>query len=270
MTPSQLAVHTFTNQPWSIHECIENYARAGIGGISIWRETIAGQDLKKIRKHLDDSCLTPVSLVRGGFFTGRNSTERESAIARNLAALKEAETLGLPSIVLVCGATLGQNPDENLAQIEEGIRTLLPAAEAANIKLSIEPLHPMYAADRSAVASLHDANLLAQRINHPLVGIAIDTFHVWWETNLEAEIKTCAENNHLFAFHICEFKPDFDHPLLDRGLPGEGVNATPRILKVIREANFTGLTEVEIFSRKYWAMNQHAFLNQILTSTQDL
>ena len=270
MSPSQLAVHTFTNQPWSIHECIENYARAEIGGISIWRETLAGQDLKKVRKHLADSGLTPVSLVRGGFFTGKTLGDRHAAIATNLAALNEAEVLGLPSIVLVCGATLGQSPAENLAQIEEGIRAIIPAAEAANIKLSIEPLHPMYAADRSAVASLRDANLLAQRINHPLVGIAIDTFHVWWEIDLETEIKTCADNGHLFAFHICEFKPDFDHPLLDRGLPGEGVNATPRILEMIRKTHFTGLTEIEIFSRKYWAMNQHDFLQKILTSTQDL
>jgi len=270
MSPSQLAIHTFTNQPWSIHECIENYARAEIGGISIWRETLAGQDLKKVRKHLADSGLTPVSLVRGGFFTGKTLGDRRAAIATNLAALNEAEVLGLPSIVLVCGATLGQSPDENLAQIEEGIRAIIPAAEAANIKLSIEPLHPMYAADRSAIASLRDANLLAQRINHPLVGIAIDTFHVWWEIDLETEIKTCADNGHLFAFHICEFKPDFDHPLLDRGLPGEGVNATPRILEMIRKTHFTGLTEIEIFSRKYWAMNQHDFLQKILTSTQDL
>lgn len=270
MTPSQLAVHTFTNQPWSIHECIENYARAEIGGISIWRETIAEQDLKKVRKHLDDSGLIPVSLVRGGFFTGKTISGRTDSIAQNLAALKEAEMLGLPSIVLVCGATIGQSPEENLTQIEEGIRAIIPAAESANIRLSIEPLHPMYAADRSAVASLRDANLLAQRINHPLVGIAIDTFHVWWENNLETEIKTCAEHGHLFAFHICEFKPDFDHPLLDRGLPGEGVNATPRILRLVRESGFTGLTEVEIFSRKYWAMNQHDFLQKILTSTQDI
>ena len=270
MSPSGLAIHTFTNQPWSIRECIENYARAGIGGISIWRETVAGEDLKSVHKQLRDSGLTPVSLVRGGFFTGKTAPERNAGIEANLAALREAEALGLPMIVLVCGATPGQSPEENLSQIEEGIRAIIPAAEAANIKLAIEPLHPMYAGDRSAVASLRDANILAQRISHPLVGIAVDTFHVWWETNLEAEIGACAENGHLFAFHICEFKPDFEHPLLDRGLPGEGVNATPRILEMIRKTGFTGHTEVEIFSRKYWSMNQHEFLRKILTSTQDL
>jgi len=270
MLPAQLAIHTFTNQPWSIGECIENYSRAGIGGISIWRETIAGEDLKKVRIHLSDSGLTPVSLVRGGFFTSRKAETRASAILTNIEAISEAAILGLPMVVLVCGATLGQSPEENLEQIEEGIRALLPTAEAANVKLAIEPLHPMYAGDRSAVASLRDANLLAQRIKHPLVGIAVDTFHVWWETNLEAEIQTCALNGHLFAFHICEFKPDSDHPLLDRGLPGEGVNATPRILAMVRKTGFTGLTEAEVFSRKYWAMNQHVFLDKILTSTAAL
>ncbi|MDE0835816.1 MAG: sugar phosphate isomerase/epimerase [Akkermansiaceae bacterium] len=270
MLPSGLAIHTFTNQPWSIHECIENYAQAGIGGISIWRETVAGQDLKKVRNHMADSGLTPVSLVRGGFFTGKSALDRKTGIEANLSAIREADALGLPMIVLVCGATAGQSPEQNLTQIEEGIREIIPHAETANIKLAIEPLHPMYAGDRSAVASLRDANLLAQRINHPLVGIAVDTFHVWWETNLEAEIRSCAKNGHLFAFHICEFKPDFDHSLLDRGLPGEGVNATPRILEMIRSTGFTGLTEVEIFSRKYWAMNQHEFLQKILTSTKHL
>jgi sugar phosphate isomerase/epimerase len=234
MTPDQLAIHTFTNQPWSISECIENYARAGIRGISIWRETITGHDLKKVRTHLNDSGLTPVSLVRGGFFTGKNPQERKSAIEQNLTAIREAEALALPMIVLVCGATLSQSPDEILAQIEEGIRSILPAAEAANIRLAIEPLHPIYAADRSAVTSIRDANILAQSINHPLVGIAVDTFHVWWELNLATEIQTCAKNNHLFAFHICEFKSDFDHPLLDRGLPGI------RKFQLLKEQGFFG------------------------------
>ncbi len=270
MHPSDLAIHTFTNKPWSISECIENYARAEIGGISIWRETLQGTNLTSVRKHLVDSGLTPISLVRGGFFTSKDTADRQSAISTNKEAIDEAAALGLSMVVLVCGATIGQTPEQNLEQIEAAINTLLPYAEERNIKLAIEPLHPMYAADKSAVTSLREANILANRINHPLVGIAIDTFHVWWETNLNEEIKLCASRGHLFAFHICEFKPDFDHPLLDRGLPGEGVNATPRILQFIQESGFTGLAEVEIFSRTYWSMDQHHFLNKILASTKNL
>jgi hypothetical protein len=126
VNPQQLAIHTFTNQPWSIGECIENYSRSGIGGISIWRETIAGQDLKKVRTQLTDSGLTPVSLVRGGFFTALSAPDREKAIDQNLQALEEAEMVGLPMIVLVCGATVGQSPEQNFEQIEAGIRAPRP------------------------------------------------------------------------------------------------------------------------------------------------
>jgi sugar phosphate isomerase/epimerase len=270
MSPERLAIHTFTNKPWSIRECIENYARRGVGGISIWRETVAGQDLKAVGRQLDDSGLVPVSLVRGGFFTGKDSPTREAAIATNREAIVEAEALKLPMIVLVCGATLGQTPEENLDQIREGIAAVLPQAESAGIRLAIEPLHPMYAGDRSAVASMRDANDLAESLNHPLVGVALDVFHVWWETGLEAQIERCAAADRLFAFHVCEFKPDFDHVLLDRGLPGEGVNASARIARMVQAAGFTGLTEVEIFSRKYWAENQHDFLEKIITSCAPL
>ncbi len=266
MSPDQLAVHTFTNKPWSIHECLENYARRGIGGVSIWRETVAGHDLAKVRKHLQDSGLKPVNLVRGGFFTGKDLPTRETAIEVNREALREAEALGLPMVVLVCGATVGQTPEENLDQILDGIAALLPQAESAGIQLAIEPLHPMYAGDRSAVASMRDANELAESVNHPLVGVALDVFHVWWESGLEAQIQTCAAAKRLFAFHVCEFKPDFDHILLDRGLPGEGVSASARIAEMVRASGFTGLTEVEIFSRKYWAENQHDFLEKIIAS----
>lgn len=270
MTPDRLAIHTFTNKPWTIDECIENYARRGIGGISIWRETIAGHDLKRVRKRLDDSGLVPVSLVRGGFFTAQDAALREAALETNRACIREAEALGLPMIVLVCGATLGQTPEENLDQIRDGIAALLPMAENAGVKLAIEPLHPVYAGDRSAVASMRDANALAESLNHPLVGVALDVFHVWWESGLEEQIRRCADAARLFAFHVCEFKPDFDHVLLDRGLPGEGVNASARIAKLVHAAGFTGLTEVEIFSRKYWAENQHDFLEKILTSCAEL
>ncbi|TAE74233.1 MAG: sugar phosphate isomerase/epimerase [Verrucomicrobia bacterium] len=270
MSPDQLAIHTFTNKPWSIYECLENYARRGIGGVSIWRETVVGQDLGKVKRHLIDSGLKPVSLVRGGFFTGKDVATRESGIDANRAALREAEALGLPMIVLVCGATIGQTPEENLDQIRDGIAALLPQAEGAGIRLAIEPLHPMYAGDRSAVASMRDANELAESLNHPLVGVALDVFHVWWESGLEAQIQRCAAADRLFAFHVCEFKPDFDHVLLDRGLPGEGVDASARIARMVKVAGFTGLTEVEIFSRKYWSENQHDFLEKIVQSCEAL
>jgi len=270
MTRDRLAIHTFTTKPWSIDECIENYARHGFGGISIWRETVAGEDLKRVGKKLKDSGLEPISYVRGGFFTGNTAEKRKAAIEDNLRIIRDSEALGLPMIVLVCGATPGQSPSENLDQIEESIRAILPAAEDAGIKLAIEPLHPMYAGDRCAVATMCDANDLCEAIDHPLLGVAADVYHIWWDSKLEQELDRCASANRLFAFHVCDFKADLEHPLLDRELPGEGLGTCARVNQLVKAAGFNGLTEVEIFSRKYWSENQHQFLDKIATSCASL
>lgn len=263
MTPDQLAIHTFTTKPWSIDECIENYARHGFGGISIWRETVEGEDLARVSRKLKDSGLKPISYVRGGFFTGTTAEARQQAIDNNLRIIRDSETLGLPMIVLVCGATPGQSPRENLSQIQDSIAAILPAAESAGIRLAIEPLHPMYAGDRCAVATMADANDLCDALNHPLLGVAADVYHIWWDSRLEQEISRCAAADRLFAFHVCDFKADLEHPLLDRELPGQGLGTCARVNDLVKAAGFTGLTEVEIFSRKYWTENQHQFLDKI-------
>ncbi len=262
----RLAIHTFTTKPWSLAECIENYARQGIGGISIWRETLAGCDLPAVRRHLADAGLKPVSLVRGGFFTGLTVEARDQAIANNLTALREAEALGIDKLVLVCGATVGQTPQTNRAQIAEAITRLAPAARDAGVRLLIEPLHPVYAGDRSAICSLRDANDLCAELALPEVGIAVDVYHIWHEMDLEAQLQRCAAHGWLDAYHVCDFKPDQDHLLLDRGLMGEGCIPLRQIDEWITATGFTGPREVEIFSRKWWAEDQHRFLDAIVAA----
>ena len=263
MSYDQLAIHTYTNRPWNIHECLENYARQGIGGISIWRETVAGLDLQKVRRHLQDSGLRGISYVRGGFFTGATPEDRARAIENNLTCIAEAEALGLPAIVLVCGATPHQSARLNYEQIREGIGRIAPRAAEAGIRLLIEPLHPVFAGDRSGICSLRDANRLAGELAIPNVGIALDVYHVFWEVDLQEQIALAAANGWLQAYHICDFKPNQDHLLLDRGLMGEGCIDLASIDRWVRSTGFSGPAEVEVFSRKWWSEDQHCYLERI-------
>jgi len=270
MDLSKFAVHTYTNKPWSITECIEGYARRGFGGISIWRETIAGADLAAVRRHLAAAGLEGISLVRGGFFTGATREERDRALVENRSAIREAEALGLPSVVLVCGATPAQSPLENRKQILEGIAAIADEARQSGVRLLVEPLHPMYAGNRSAIASLRDANDLCGELNHEAVGIALDVFHVWWEMDLAEQVARAAQGGWLDAYHVCDFKPDMADLLLDRGLPGEGCAALREIDQLVLDAGFSGFREVEIFSSKWWARDQNEFLDAIVDSCQAL
>lgn len=263
---ARLCVHTITTKPWKIEEAAVNFAAAGVGGITVWRDALAGHNIRKTGDLLRDKGLKIVSLCRGGFFPSIEKAKRVEAIGENKKAIDEAAELGTDMVVLVCGAEPRQTLDDSREQIKEAIQTLLPHAESAGVKLAIEPLHPMYADTRSAVNTLSQANDMAEEIQSRWVGVAVDVYHLWWDPSLEQEIKRCGKNNNLFAFHICDWNVPTTDMLNDRGLMGEGCINVPLIRSWVEDAGFTGFNEVEIFSNTFWKTDQSEFLQKIITA----
>jgi len=260
---SKLCVHTLTTKPWNLQQCIENYSAAGIHGITIWRNVLENQNLKEAKELLNDFGMEVVSVARGGFFPSVEKEKRQIAIDDNLFCIDQAAAVGAPLIVLVCGADGRQTLEKSREQIKEGILKILPQAKAAGVKLAIEPLHPMYAGDRSAINTLAQANQMAEEINSDFVGIAVDVYHLWWDNNLQNEIIRCGKNGNLLAFHVCDWNvPTIDF-LNDRGLMGDGCINIKEIRGWVEETGFSGYNEVEIFSDKYWATDQKMYLEKI-------
>ncbi len=270
MDLSRLCIHTITTRPWSLDVAIEQYSRAGIGGISVWRQALAGQDVRRAGERIGNAGLQVVSLCRAGFFTSHTAAERRQAIDGNLTAIDEAAALGAPLLVLVCGATPGQPLELSRQQIETGIAAILPHAESCGVRLGIEALHPMYAADRSAVNTLAQAIDMAQRLGSPQVGVVLDVYHVWWDPHLYDEIARCGRLGRLFAVHLSDWKVPTTDMLNDRGLMGEGCIPLAAICRAIQAAGFGGFYEVEIFSSTYWQMNQKQFLQHIIAAYTQL
>lgn len=260
---SRCAIHTITTKPWNIETAIEKYAQAGIGGITVWRDTLKNRDATKIGRQITDAGLSPTALVRGGFFCYGNKDEQARAFADNRAAIREAESIGAPMVVLVCGAHADQSLEESRRQIQEGIEAVLPHAEAHNVVLAIEPLHPMYADTRSAINTLEQANDMAEYFKSDYVGVAVDVYHLWWDAHLKEQIKRCGKNGNLAAFHVCDWNVPTEDMLLDRGLMGEGCINVKEIRGWVEQAGFRGFNEVEIFSSKYWQSDQDAWLEKI-------
>jgi len=260
---SKCAVHTITTKPWSIETAIDKYASMGIGGITVWRDTLTGRDPVLIGQQIKDAGMEAVALVRGGFFTYTSADEQAKAFADNRLAIMEAEAVGAPMVVLVCGAHPGQRLEESRNQIREGIEAVLPHAEAAGVTLAIEPLHPMYADDRSAINTMKSANEMAEYFHSPYVGIAVDVYHLWWDPDLEQEIMRCGKNGNLTAFHVCDWRTPTTDFLLDRGLMGEGCIDIPKIRGWVEKAGFKGFNEVEIFSKTRWEGDQDQWLKEI-------
>jgi sugar phosphate isomerase/epimerase len=260
---SRLCLHTITTKPWSLDEAVQRYAAAGVRGITVWRQALEGRDPAESGRMIREAGLSIVSLCRGGFFPAVSAGQRSAALDENRRCIDEAAALGAPLIVLVCGSSPDQPISESRRQIAEGIAAVLPHAAAAGVKLAIEPLHPMYAADRSAINTLGQARELCRQLSSPWVGIAADVYHLWWDPHLEQEIKAAGREGLLSAFHICDWRTPVTDILNDRGLMGEGSIPIREIRGWVDAAGFNGFIEVEIFSNRWWAADQARFLAQI-------
>ena len=260
---SRLCVHTITTRPWSIEEAGVRYGAAGVKGITVWRQWLEGRDPAQVGRDLRAAGLEVVSLCRGGFFPAREAAARAAAIGENRRAIDEAHALGAPLIVLVCGAVPGQDLDVSRKQIAEGLAAVLDQARAAQVKLAIEPLHPMYADARSAINTLRQANDLCDRLAAPQVGVAVDVYHLWWDPDLRSQIQRCGRAGRIYAFHVCDWRTPTEDLLNDRGLMGEGCIPLRQIRGWVEQAGFGGFLEVEIFSNRYWAADQVEFLEKI-------
>jgi sugar phosphate isomerase/epimerase len=261
---SKLCIHTITHKPWTIEQSARKFSEAGVGGITVWRDAIAGKDIRATAEMLRSMNLEVVSLCRGGFFPSLTKEGRAAAIEENKKAIDEASALGAPMLVLVCGSAPGQSLEESRNQIKQGIEACLPYAIEKGVTLTIEPLHPMYAGDRSAINTLAQANDLAEYFNSDNVGIAVDVYHVWWDPDLQNQIKRCAANGNLSAFHVCDWKTPTLDMLNDRGIMGEGCINLKEIRGWVEEAGFNGFNEVEIFSNIYWKQDQDGYFDRII------
>ena len=265
----RLCVHTITTRPWPIEVASERFAKAGVKGITVWRDALTGRDLARTGQLIRDQGLSIVSLCRGGFFPARTAGERTKALDDNRLAIAEAQALGAPLIVLVCGAVPGQPLAESRKQIRDGIAALLPECRAAGVKLAIEPLHPMYADSRSAINTLGQANDLCEALASDCVGVALDVYHVWWDPALEQEIARCGRQNALFAYHVSDWRTPTLDLLNDRGLMGEGCIPLRQLRAWVEATGYRGFNEVEIFSSRCWAQDQSDYLARIIQAYRD-
>lgn len=255
---TRLSLNQATTERWDVREAIEGCRRAGIPAIGLWRHKVAATGLAESARLVRDAGLRVSSLCRGGMFPAATAAERRARIADNLRAIDEAAALGTEVLVLVCGPAPDRDIDAARAMVEDGIAAILPRAEARGITLGIEPLHPVFAADRSAIVTLGQANDLRLRLGSAQLGVVIDVYHVWWDPDLYAQIARAA--GHIVGFHLNDWLAPVGDPLLSRGMMGDGVIELARIARAVDAAGYRGPIEVEIFNRSIWDMPGDATL----------
>jgi sugar phosphate isomerase/epimerase len=250
MSLGNLAINLATvRQQYTLSQAIDACLAQGITAVAPWRDQVQLTGLKEAAEMLRSHHLRVTALCRGGMFPSGLAT----AIDDNKRAIDEAATLGAECLVMVVGGLPPGSRDLASARqmVTDGLAAVLPHARACGIPLAIEPLHPMYAADRSCVNTLEQALDLCDLLGEG-VGVAIDAYHVWWDPKLAAQIARAGAGGRILAHHISDWLTPTRDLLLDRGMMGDGVIDLRAIRSLIEAAGYHGPQEVEIFSAENW------------------
>jgi sugar phosphate isomerase/epimerase len=250
----RLSLNQRTTASWSLPEAVQGCVAAGLGAIGVWREQLAEVGLDEGVRLVTESGLRVSSLCRGGFFTTADPAEVKAAEANNRAALEEAAALSAATLVLVPG---GLPPgDKDLAAARDraarAIERLVPHAHELGVRLGIEPMNPIYAADRGVISTLAQALDIAERFDPSEVGVVVDTFHLWWEPGIPDQIERAGKR--IVSYQVCDWiTPLPADTLLARGMMGDGHIDFPTFTRTVAAAGYTGDVEVEIFNADLWA-----------------
>ncbi|MFG2332108.1 sugar phosphate isomerase/epimerase family protein [Streptomyces sp. NPDC048604] len=245
----------------SLPDLVAHCVRLGIRGVGLWREPVRAYGVEAAAALVRDAGLTVTSLCRGGFFTA------DGREADNRAAVDEAAALGTDTLVLVSGGLPAGSRDlpAARARIADGIAALAPYAARRGVRLAIEPLHPMYTADRCAVSTLDQALDLAAPFPAEQVGVVVDTYHVWWDDRAPAAVARAGAEGRLHSFQLADWTVPLPAGVLTgRGQLGHGVIDLAAWCDLVEAAGHTGPVEVELFNDDLWARDGVEVLEETL------
>jgi sugar phosphate isomerase/epimerase len=258
---NRLSINQMTVRSLGVANLVDVCARAGIEAVGLWRQPVAEAGLARAAKTVRDAGLRVSSLCRGGFFT---SGQIESVLDDNRRAIDEAAELGAPCLVLVVGGLPDGSKDLPGARqrVADALAVLGPYAGERGVQLAVEPLHPMFCADRAVVSTLGQALDLAAALPPEQAGVVVDTYHVWWDPQVDEQIARAA--GRIASYQICDWlTPLPADVLLGRGIPGDGHIDFAALTAAVDAAGYTGDIEVEIFNEAIWAADPGSVIASI-------
>ncbi|MFE3675292.1 sugar phosphate isomerase/epimerase family protein [Streptomyces griseus] len=263
---SRLSINQETVKQWSLPELAEGCVKAGVGKVGLWRAPVQAYGVERTADLLSDAGLAVTSLCRGGFFTALDPADRARALDDNRSAIDEAAALSTDTLVLVSGGLPPGSRDLHGARerVADALAELAPYAATRGVRLAIEPLHPMYAADRCVVSTLGQALDLAERFPAEQVGVVVDTYHLWWDDRAPAEIARAGAGGRIHSFQLADWiTPLPAGVLLGRGQLGDGSVDFRAFRRQVEAAGFDGPIEVEIFNEALWARDGAEVLAEV-------
>jgi len=259
---SRLSLNQMTTANWSVAQAVDGCVRHGVSSIALWRHKIQETGLDTCVRLVRDAGLHVSSVCRGGMFPAPTEQERRRNIEDNFRAADEAAALEADSLVMVVGGCGSIAIEDARRMVADGLAALVPYARERGVRIGLEPLHPMYAADRSVLNTIDQALEIASHYDAGEVGVVLDAFHIWWDPRVADLIRQAS--GRIFGFHACDWLNPLPDVLRGRGLMGDGVIDNRKLRLLVEAAGYTGPIEVEIFNQALWDADPDAVLAQVI------
>ncbi|MEU7062233.1 sugar phosphate isomerase/epimerase family protein [Streptomyces sp. NPDC046161] len=265
--PARFSLNQETVRQWSLPDLVSGCTAAGVRAVGLWREPVRRFGVRQTAKLIAGAGLRVSSLCRGGFFTAADPVGRAAALEDNRRAVEEAAELGADTLVLVSGGL--PDGERDLVGARERIADVLgeltPWAAAHGVRLGIEALHPMYAADRCVVSTLGQALDLAERFPAERVGVVVDAYHLWWDERLPEDLRRAGADGRIVSVQVADWvTPLPEGVLLGRGQLGDGCIDLRGFRELADGAGYRGPVEVEIFHPGLWAREGSEVLREVI------
>lgn len=265
--PARFSLNQETVRQWSVPELVAGCGAAGVAAVGLWRDPVRGFGVRETARLVDAAGLRVSSLCRGGFFTAADPAGRAAALEDNRRAVEEAAELGAEALVLVSGGLPEGERDlaEARRRITGFLGDLVPWAAGHGVRLGIEPLHPMFAADRCVVSTLGQALDIAEQFPADRVGVVADSYHLWWDERLAGDLGRAGAGGRIVSVQVADWvTPLPEGVLLGRGQLGDGCVDLRSFRALADGAGYRGSVEVEIFHPGLWARDGHEVLREVI------
>jgi len=284
---NRLSLNTATCKHLTLGQCVDLATEYGLEAIGVWRDRIQEAGVDQAAQMIRDAGLRVSSLCRGGFITSRDTVQIAQAMADNRLAIDEAARLGTHELVMVVGGlpssfagmglahTDADSADKDLPaarqRVADRIGELVPYAREKGVRLALEPMHPLFTADRGVLTTLAQALDIAADHSPEEVGVVVDTYHTWWDPDLASSIAQAGTEGRISSYQICDWTlPLAPDTLNSRGMMGDGYIDFPAITRWVSQAGYAGDIEVEIFNEQIWDQPGDVTLAQMLQRYGDL
>ena len=247
---------------WSVERVIDACAEHGFAGLVFWRREIGARAIE-IGNRTRAAGLEVTGLCRSPFLVG--SEAPDTWLDETRASIDMAAGLGTSVLTVVTGGTHPGTKGvldtqkilaERLAQVSDH-------AQSCGVRLALEPLNPMFGGNRTCLMTVRDALNVCEMVDEEALGIAVDVYHVWWDSALAESCSSAGAR--ILGYHLCDWLENTSDMLLDRGMMGDGVADLKAIRHAVESAGYSGACEVEVFSRdKWWKTDPDLVLGKIV------